>query len=130
MLTGRYKKFCKDYDKVEGYERALHSDEPYFLHHKQGIYMSVDEMKEYGWYFDCPPDCLMWVTKSEHKRLHNAHMRFETRKKKSDSMKGKPGPWKGKTLGEETKKKLSDANKGKTWKLIDGKRVWTTKEGI
>jgi hypothetical protein len=30
-------------------------------------------------------------------------------------------------LSEETKKKKSDAMKGKTWKLIDGKRVWFAK---
>ncbi len=39
---------------------------------------------------------------------------------------------KGKTCSEEHKRKVSLANKGKfknkTWKLIDGKRVWMEAE--
>jgi|AntAceMinimDraft_1070359.scaffolds.fasta_scaffold21084_2 hypothetical protein len=42
------------------------------------------------------------------------------------------GPMKGKTCSEEHKRKVSLANKGKfknkTWKLIDGKRVWMEAE--
>ena len=30
-------------------------------------------------------------------------------------------------LSEDTKKKLSVVNKGRTWKLVDGKRVWMDK---
>lgn len=128
MLTGKYKKFCKDYDKVEGYERALHSDEPYFIHHKQGIYASVEELKEYGWYYNCPPDCVMWVTKSEHDAIHNAHRRLETRKKISEANKGhivsedarrkigvatksRTSNRKGAVLSEETRKKMSESAK-------------------
>lgn len=114
MLIGAYKKFCKDYDKVEGYERAVSSDEPYFIHHKQGIYISREELVELGWYYDCPPDCLMWVTKSEHNAIHSAHMRCEHRRKLSDARKGKPAPNKGKPFSDETKKKISDAMKGRT----------------
>lgn len=33
----------------------------------------------------------------------------------------------GITRSEETKKKISLANKGRTWKVIDGKRVWMDK---
>ena len=35
---------------------------------------------------------------------------------------------KGHRLPKETLKKLSAVFKGKTWKLIDGKRVWFSKE--
>lgn len=37
---------------------------------------------------------------------------------------GLPGYWEGKKLTEETKIKKSNAMKGKSWKVIDGKRVW------
>lgn len=106
MLIGAYKKFCKDYDKVEGYERALSSDEPYFIHHKQGIYISQEELIELGWYYDCPPDCLMWVTKSEHSAIHNAHIRYETRKKLSEASKGERNPMYGKTCSDEARQKM------------------------
>ena len=35
---------------------------------------------------------------------------------------------KGKHRSEEARNKMSEACKGKTWKLIDGKRVWLSKE--
>ena len=35
---------------------------------------------------------------------------------------------KGKVRSEETKNKISKALKGKSWKLINGKRVWISKE--
>ena len=38
----------------------------------------------------------------------------ETRKKMSESMKGRPSPNKGKQMSEEQKKKLSESHKGKT----------------
>ena len=49
----------------------------------------------------------------------------ETRRKMSESHKGK-------TMSEESRRKMSEAKKGllknKTWKLIDGRRVWLTRE--
>ena len=49
----------------------------------------------------------------------------ETKKKMSESLKGKH-------RSDETRKKMSEAKKGllknKTWKVIDGKRVWLTRE--
>ena len=67
----------------------------------------------------------------------------ETRIKMSEAKKGKTNSEehrrkisearKGKILSEETKRKLSEANKGllknKTWKIINGKRVWLSKAG-
>ena len=36
---------------------------------------------------------------------------------------------KGKQRSADTRIKISEAIKGKTWKLINGKRVWLSKEG-
>ena len=44
----------------------------------------------------------------------------ETCKKKSESLKGR-------TFSEETRIKFSKAKKGKSWKLVDGHRVWYIK---
>ena len=65
----------------------------------------------------------------------------DTRKKMSETKKGKKRmPFseehrrkiseakKGKVRSEDTRMKISEAIKGKTWKLIDGKRVWLPKE--
>lgn len=56
----------------------------------------------------------------------------ETRRKISESMKGKnkgkPSPTKGKQLSVGTCRKMSEAKKGiykeKHWKVVNGKRVW------
>lgn len=132
MIVGNYEKFCKDYHLCEGYENAINSSEEYFLHHIQGEYMSKEELLEYDWYFDCHPSCLKWVTKTEHNKIHSRCMRFESRKKIGAAHKGK-------VLSDETKRKLSEVmkgknkgrtspNKGKSWKLVDGKRIWYKKE--
>lgn len=56
----------------------------------------------------------------------------ETKHKISAAMKGEKNPFFGKHLTEETRTKLSAAMKrkytGMTWKVIDGKRVWLSKE--
>ena len=63
------------------------------------------------------------------------HHSEETRRKMSESHKGKNNPLFGKNHSEETRKKISEKMKGRTsslknrtWKLIDGKRVWIPKE--
>lgn len=43
----------------------------------------------------------------------------EHRRKISEAMKN---------ISEETRRKMSEAKKGKSWKVIDGKRVWISKE--
>ena len=105
MLSGNYIKFCKNYELCEGYERALKSKEPYFLHHIQGEYMSRDELKEYDWSYNCHPSCLKWVTLSEHIKIHNAHIRYETRYKLSQSSTNNNG-MKGRHHNEESLKKM------------------------
>ena len=53
----------------------------------------------------------------------------EHKRKMSEALKGKE-PWnKGRHLSEVTCSKLSKAFKGKSWKLIDGKRVWLSNAG-
>lgn len=56
----------------------------------------------------------------------------EARKKMSEAKKGKMSWNKGIPMTDEAKMKLSEKNKGKrkgmTWKVINGKRVWLSKE--
>lgn len=49
-------------------------------------------------------DNLMFMTRSEHTKLHNNSREY---------VKGKPGPNKGKHFSEETRKKMSFSHKGK-----------------
>ena len=111
MLTGNYKKYCKNYELCEGYEKALNSNEPYFLHHIQGEYMSKEELYEYDWYYNCHPSCLKWVTKSEHRKIHNSHMRFETRYKLSKASSTNNG-MKGRHHTDESREKMQGPRTG------------------
>ena len=56
----------------------------------------------------------------------------EAKKKMSIAKKGKykgdDNHFYGKTHTEEARKRMSESKKDKTWKLIDGKRVWVNKE--
>lgn len=63
------------------------------------------------------------------------HVSDETRRKMSEAQKGHISAMKGRTQSEEAKKLIGRAAKGrkmpfrgKTWKLINGKRVWIDKE--
>ena len=79
---------------------------------------------------------LVCVTRPEHQRWHSTHRSLvtrckisksnsisqkgkhhseETRKKISESLKGKPGNFKGKKHSEERKKHISESKKGKPW---------------
>ena len=65
-------KICNKLDEVENYEQAKKDNfKGWILHHKQGLYMSIEEMEELGWYYDCPPDCLIFLKRSEHFKTHH-----------------------------------------------------------
>ena len=149
MIIGNYEKFCKDYHLCEGYEKSINSSEEYFLHHIQGENISAEELIEKDLYFNCEPENLRWVTKTEHMKIHNRCMRFESRKKMSEAKRGENnpnfgkshkgiyGPNFGKKHSHETRRKISDSltgkpswNKGKSWKLVNGKRIYSVKNEV
>lgn len=152
MIVGNYEKYCKNFHLCSGYEKALKSRRNYFLHHIQGEKISREELIENDSYYDCAPENLRWVTKSEHQKIHmtgknnpNFGRIFsdETRRKMSEARKGRfkgeNNPnfgKKGKKRSDETKQKISEANKGMpkpsgpkgmSWKLVDGKRIYYKK---
>ena len=101
MIVGNYEKFCKDYHLCECYEKAINSSESYFLHHIQGENISKEELIEKDLYYDCEPENLRWVTKTEHNKIHMT------------GKKGENHPLFGKEFSEEHRRKLSLAKKGK-----------------
>ena len=110
------KDFCKNYTEIENYNKAIQDKENCWIcHHKQGVYMTTEELKEYGWYYDCPPECLIFVTKSEHNKLHKRHKnkKLTPEQRKRCAHKTKVQYWLGKKRGEEFSKKMSERNKGR-----------------
>ena len=154
MINEYYaKKFCKeDISKIENYDKAIaDTTQVWHCHHRTEIWWhcSKKDLIDNECYYNRKACELIFLTKSEHSRLHNKgrtfteehrknlseshkckHLSEETRKKLSEANKGKSTWNKGKSMTEDTKQKLSEALtghksalKGMTWKFIDGKRV-------
>lgn len=133
--------YCRQPELIENYSKAIaDNSEIWACHHRLETHNSdgerrlVDilesELIALGLYYDRPPEELIFLTQSEHMRLHrigkpgamkDRHHSDETKRKMSESRKGKP-------KSEDHKRKLSEAHKGQKkgmhWKLVDGKRIW------
>lgn len=132
---------CEDISKIYGYKEAVNDkSQTYVIHHCLGLVWSKEQLIEMGLYYNQPADRLMLLTYKTHANLHSTFIRVddgrkttklhnkeflseETRKKKSEAMKGKKQsqehirkriePLKGRRLSENTKKQISESRKGK-----------------
>lgn len=104
------KRFCKeDISKIENYDKAVNDKEiTWHCHHRTEIWWncSKKDLIENDCYYNRKACELIFLTPTEHKRLHSCNLSEESRRKKSDSLKGHK-------CFEETKKKISEANLGK-----------------
>ena len=102
-----YKQYCKDYENIENYEKALADDfKCWVCHHRLETHTSdgerrlVDitrkELMALNMYRNRPAEELIFLTTSEHRYLH---------------MKGESNPFYGKHHSEENKKHWSEINK-------------------
>lgn len=117
------KAFCKgDYTKIENYEEALaDTTQTYHLHHKDEcktllsgikVIRTREEMIENGRYFNCPANELIFLTKSDHARLHMSYQMIGNNFAKIHLT--------GKKFSKEHKEKLSMAQK-EAWRKSNGK---------
>ena len=129
------KKYCKeDLSKIKNYDLAIaDTTQTWDLHHMTETWWncSAKDLIENECYYNRKACELIFLTHAEHRRLHkpNKGKKFsdEHRKKLSEAMKGNTH-LNGHHHSAETRMKMSDSHKGKTWKVIDGKRVWFPKE--
>lgn len=144
MISKNIEKICKNYSKIENYEKAANDKtQVWICHHRLGEIVSREYLISHNDYYDISPNELIFVTETQHVKIHHKNKYFsaEYRKKLSEANKGKKfsdehkkhlsealkgrEAWnKGKTLSEDYKNKLSEAHKGKHWKLENGKRVF------
>ena len=113
------KSYCKDdISLIENYDKAVSdTTQIWHCHHRRETVMSRKDLIEIGEYYNRPAIELIFLTKSEHNRLHKSgenhplfgkHLLEETRQKMSEANKGKH-------LSAETRQKMSEAHKGKHW---------------
>ena len=125
------KKYSKDdISKIENYDKAISDNTQIWdCHHRAEILpcgrFSVDDLKKFDLYWFRPASELIFLTKSEHGRLHGRRRQFseETKEKWSKARKGKSLTYEhkmkisralvGKKASEATKRKLSELRKGK-----------------
>ena len=110
-------KYCKnDISLIENYDKAIaDKTQVWHCHHRRESIYSRSGLIEIGEYYNRPACELIFLTKSEHMRLHNLgkSLSAETRKKISEAKNGENNPMFGKHLSEETRQMLSEARKGK-----------------
>ena len=125
-----YKQYCKDYQNIENYEKALADNfVGWECHHRlethtpDGKRREVDitqkELKALRMYYHRPPEELIFLTIKEHNAFNKGKKRSdETRRKLSEAKKGEKNPnygkpaWnKGKPLSAGHKNRLSEAHK-------------------
>lgn len=113
------KRFCKEPEKIENYEKAAADNfKGWDCHHRlethtsDGERRTVDitreELKALDMYWHRPAEELIFLTKSEHISLHKKEKQLsdEIKIKISEASKGKP-------KSEETKNRMSESRKGK-----------------
>ena len=135
-----FQNYCKDYENIENYQKALADNfKGWDCHHRlethnsdgdrRQVDITLDELIALGMYWHRPASELIFMKHSEHASLHNKgekntmygkHHSEETKKKLSEANKGKHP-------SEETRKKLSEAKKGTRW-YNDGKVSIRAKE--
>jgi hypothetical protein len=123
----KVKRYCADFTKIENYDVAISDKNKIWdCHHrlethnsdgvKRSVFLSKSELKALGVYYNVTSNELVFMTSTDHIRLHRTGLPLseEVRKNMSASKKGKPSGIKGKhwKLSEETKKRISEGMKG------------------
>ena len=113
MINKEYaKKYsCEDLRLIENYELAINdTTQTWHCHHRRESIYSAKDLIEIGEYWKRPAAELIFLTHSEHRRLHakgipRGPMSEATKKAIGEARKGVP-------LSEATKKAISDSLKG------------------
>ena len=131
----RVRKYCRDdISKIENYDKAIaDTTQTWQCHHRLELTLdgefalTTEQLKMHDMYYHRPYYELIFLTPSEHRRLHSGgknhplfgkHIPYETRRKMSEAEKGKKNHFFGKHHSEETRRKISEMKKGKKRKPL------------
>lgn len=127
---------CEDISLIENYSAAVaDKTQTWDCHHRAEILpcgrYTPEQLDRHGLYWNVPASHLIFLTHSEHMRMHNEGKKLsdEHRAKLSASHKGKPSSMKGKKLSPEHRAKLSTALKGKLRPLDTCAKISATLKG-
>lgn len=124
-MKHKFEKYCKDYENIENYEKALADNfVGWDCHHRLETHTSdgerrlvditVVELQALDMYYNRPAEELIFLRKGEHTSLRKVS--DSTRKKMREARKGKhlgkDNPFYEKHHTEESKKKISEAAEG------------------
>ena len=118
------KRFCKEPEKIENYEKALKDNfKGWHCHHRLETHTSggerrpIDitqaELKALGMYYNRPPEELIFLTSREHNAYQKGKPKSEEARKKMGEAKKGNKYFLGKKHSDEAKKKMREAMKGK-----------------
>ena len=117
MISKRSAKaYCRDdISLIENYDKAIaDKSQVWHCHHRRETIYSRSGLIEIGEYYNRPACELIFLTKSEHMRLHHLgkNVSAETRQKLSEKKNGENNPMFGKHHSAEARKKMSESKKG------------------
>lgn len=114
---------CEDISQIENYEQAINDKtQTWECHHKAEILpcgrFTTNDLIKHNLYWNRPANELIFLTHSEHTKLHHCGIKrsYKTKRKMSESHKGKNTWMKGTHRSEETRKKISESLKGRKLK--------------
>ena len=121
MISESYKKYCcEDQSLIENYDKAISdTTQIWHCHHRGEVLpcgrFSPNDLNKFGLYFNRPAAELIFLTQTEHNRLHfkgvpRGPMSEATKKAISETLKGH-------SVGEVTKKSISEARSKKVLQL-------------
>ena len=123
---------CEDVALIEGYIPELERTQKMVLHHRleshdssgnlRAEFLTMSELKELGMYYSRLAKELIWLTETEHKRLHANNETKQQRLRLSKVHLGK-------ALTEETKSKLRAKATGKHHKEATKQKIHNIRQG-
>lgn len=118
-MKHRFERYCKDFEAIVNYEAAKKDNfKGWLCHHRLQTWTSDGERREVDiteaelialdMYYNRPAEELIFLTTSEHNKLHHIgrHHTEEIKKRISEASKGR-------LHSDESKKKMSEAHKNK-----------------
>lgn len=112
MINEKHAKLycCEDISKIYGYKEAVADKEKMWnIHHCLGLVWTVEQLIEMGLYYKQPAEYLMFVTPSDHTKLHYITKPIDEKWRKNNSIahKGQVAWNKGKKMSKEFCEKVS-----------------------